>query len=66
MSTPQLELSLSVPVNLVARLRALGVAPYRPITLHRNRRVMISVDRHGGVRVHAGYAWDVNTVMVSS
>jgi SprT-like family protein len=51
--------------DLALRLRAAGIAPSRPITLHRNRRVMVSMDRTGGLRVHAGYGWAPDDVLAA-
>jgi hypothetical protein len=53
------------PPDLAARLRASGVAPTRRITLHRNRRVMISMTRDGALRVHAGYGWAPDPVIAA-
>jgi len=53
------------PPDLAARLRALGVAPSRRITVHRNRRVMISMTPGGAVRVHAGYGWAPDPVIAA-
>lgn len=54
---PQLELFLEAPApDLEARLRAAGLPPSLRVTLHTNRRTMVSIERGGGLRVHLGYA----------
>jgi hypothetical protein len=66
MTAVQCELSFeSGSPDLAARLRALGVAPGRRITVHRNRRVMISMTRAGALRVHAGYGWAPDPVIAA-
>ncbi len=55
----------ALPGDLALRLRTLGIAPSRPITVHRNRRIMISMARSGALRVHAGYAWAPDEVMAA-
>ena len=54
--TAQLDLLLGAPPSdLVGRLRAFGLPANVDVALHSNRRVMISVDRSGDLRVHRGY-----------
>jgi hypothetical protein len=48
---------------LVARLRSFGLPATVPVVLHRNRRVMVSFDRRGGLRVHGGYAFAPDPVV---
>ena len=56
--TAQLALPLITGApDLVARLRQLGLPPTTAIGLHENRRVMVSFDRAGTLRVHRGYAF---------
>lgn len=52
----QFALPLDDPPDLIARLRAAGLPARISVTLHANRRVMVSFDQHGGLRVHQGYA----------
>jgi hypothetical protein len=52
----QLTLRFDPPVDLLTRLRRLGLPAAVPIHLHQNRRVMLSLDARGGLRVHQGYA----------
>ncbi|MBX3147664.1 MAG: SprT-like domain-containing protein [Gemmatimonadales bacterium] len=52
----QYALPLDDPPDLIARLRAAGLPARIPVTLHANRRVMVSFDQRGGLRVHQGYA----------
>lgn len=42
--------------QLVSRLRALGLPPFREIHTHRNRQVMLSFVPGRQIRVHEGYA----------
>ena len=42
--------------NITERLYRLGLEPGTPVTLTRNRIVMISWRARGGLRLHAGYA----------
>jgi len=51
----QLGLGLFERPDLAARLRAHGVPATVPITVHSNRRVMVSIGRSGALRVHQGY-----------
>ncbi len=51
--------------DLVARLRSFGLPPVLPITLHQNRRVMVSFDRQGRFRVHRGYAYAPDPVVLA-
>lgn len=53
--TGQLALGFDPPRTLVERLRAAGVPATTAIVLHRNRRVMLSFDSRGSLRVHQGY-----------
>lgn len=52
----QLALVFERPVDLATRLRQVGLPPSITIVLHRNRRVMLSFDGRGALRVHEGYA----------
>lgn len=52
----QLALDLERPADLPGRLRAAGLPPALTLVLHRNRRVMLSFDGCGALRVHEGYA----------
>ena len=52
----QLALDLERPADLPGRLRAAGLSPVMAIVLHRNRRVMLSFDGRGALRIHEGYA----------
>jgi hypothetical protein len=52
----QLAFQWEPPADLRARLHGAGFPATIPITLHRNRRVMLSFDRATGLRIHAGYA----------
>lgn len=61
---PQLELFYEVSVpDLEARLRAASLPPSMRVTLHTNRRTMVSIERDGGLRVHLGYAWAPDEVI---
>jgi hypothetical protein len=64
--TDQLTLALqSGPADLAARLRLFGLPPAMPITLHENRRVMVSLDRRGGLRVHRGFAFAPDPIVAA-
>ncbi|MCC7132950.1 MAG: SprT-like domain-containing protein [Gemmatimonadales bacterium] len=54
--TGQLDLVFEPPRSLIERLRSAGVPATTAIVLHRNRRVMLSFDGRGSLRVHQGYA----------
>lgn len=41
--------------TLEARLRAAGLSPAVSVVFHTNRRVLVTLTRHGTLRVHAGY-----------
>lgn len=55
--TAQLALPLVDTADLVTRLRQFGLPLTMAVELHENRRVMVSVDRTGVLRVHRGYAF---------
>ncbi|HPF61773.1 MAG: SprT-like domain-containing protein [Gemmatimonadetes bacterium] len=61
----QLELSLDArpEEELPDRLRRLGLRPGVPVTLTRNRTVLLSFDAGRGLRLHAGYAWAPDHVL---
>jgi hypothetical protein len=59
----QLALPLDQPPDLAARLRALGLPADIPVGLHRNRTVMVTLDRDRGLRVHEGYAWAPDEIL---
>ena len=61
----QLALPLDQPPDLVARLRALGLPADLPVSLHRNRSVMVTLDRDRSLRVHQGYAWAPDEVLAA-
>lgn len=69
MSDPfsQLELSLDrePEAELPGRLWQLGLPADTPVTLTRNRTVLVSWDAHGGLRLHAGYAWAPDEVLTA-
>jgi hypothetical protein len=46
---------------LVRRLRGLGVR--RPIVVHENRTVMVSIGRSGQLRIHRGYAYSSDLIL---
>lgn len=50
-------------VLLVDRLRQLGVR--RPIVVHENRTVLVSVGRTGQLRVHRGYAYSSDRILTA-
>ena len=52
----QLALDFERPADLPGRLRRAGLPATIAIVLHRNRRVMLSFDGRGALRVHEGYA----------
>ena len=53
----QLALPLDAPpVPLDVRLRTMGLRDVAAIRMHRNRSVLVSLTRHGVLRVHADYA----------
>lgn len=52
----QLALAFERPADLGTRLRLAGLPPSIVIVPHRNRRVMLSFDGRGALRVHEGYA----------
>jgi hypothetical protein len=59
--TPAVQLALDLAPraaapDLVVRLRALGLPPRLAVALHRNTRVMVTLDPRRGLRVHHGYA----------
>jgi len=62
---PQLELSLDAApeAELPRRLRRLGLPEGVPVTLTRNRTVLVSFDPRGALRLHAGYAWAPDPVL---
>jgi hypothetical protein len=58
------QLSLFTPVvPLEQRLRVAGLPAETAITVHGNRRTLISISREGGLRVHQGYAAAPDTVV---
>ncbi len=61
----QLGLALDVApeAGLPARLVRLGLPPGTPITLTRNRTVLLSQHPRAGLRLHAGYAWAPDEVL---
>jgi hypothetical protein len=59
----QLTLPLDQAPDLVARLRRLGLPDDLPVSVHRNRSVMVTLDRDRGLRVHQGYAWAPDEVL---
>lgn len=67
MSDPFAQLELSFDrepeAELPVRLRRLGLPAGLPVTLTRNRTVLVSWDAQGGLRLHAGYAWAPDGVL---
>jgi hypothetical protein len=61
----QLDLSLHVAADLVTRLRDFGLPRDLSIELHENRRVMISFDRLGTLRIHRGYAFAPDRIIAA-
>ncbi|MFN0181337.1 MAG: SprT-like domain-containing protein [Gemmatimonadales bacterium] len=61
----QLDLPLRVTADLVTRLRDCGLPRELPIELHENRRVMISFDRLGTLRIHRGYAFAPDRIIAA-
>jgi hypothetical protein len=63
----QLELSFDrePEAELPGRLRRLGLGADVPVTLTRNRTVLVSWEARGGLRLHAGYAWAPDEVLVA-
>lgn len=61
----QLELTLDTDPRaaLPARLRRLGLGADVPVTLTRNRTVLVSFAARQGLRIHAGYAWAPDEVL---
>lgn len=51
----QLDLDLAPRPDLITRLRQAGLPAGTRVSLHENRRVMLSFDAAGGLRVHRGY-----------
>lgn len=51
----QIALDFAPPGDLIARLRQAGLPVATAVSLHQNRRVMLSFDAAGGLRVHRGY-----------
>jgi hypothetical protein len=63
--TAQLCLPLGGHGDLIGRMRAFGLPAQLAVTLHQNRRVMVSVDRRGALRVHRGYAFASDEVVAA-
>jgi hypothetical protein len=53
----QLDLPLPHTADLASRLHACGLPLEVRVEFHANRRVMISIDRRGSLRIHRGYAF---------
>jgi hypothetical protein len=51
--------------DLPRRLRALGLSPGMPVALTRNRSILVSWTVRGGLRLHAGYAWAPDDVLLA-
>ena len=60
-SRPEAEARVADEALLVGRLRGLGVR--RPIVVHQNRTVMVSIGRSGQLRVHRGYAYSSDRIL---
>jgi hypothetical protein len=60
-SRPEAEARVADEALLVGRLRGLGVR--RPIVVHENRTVMVSIGRSGQLRVHRGYAYSSDRIL---
>lgn len=63
----QLDLALDTApeADLPLRLRRLGLAADVPVTLTRNRTVLVSYAPSSGLRLHAGYAWAGDEVLAA-
>jgi len=59
--SPESEARAADEALLVARLRELGVR--RPIVVHENRTVMVSVGRANELRIHRGYAYSSDRIL---
>ena len=64
---PHLQLDLALDAapeaDLPLRLRRLGLPAEVPVTLTRNRTVLVSYAPTSGLRLHAGYAWAGDEVL---
>jgi predicted SprT family Zn-dependent metalloprotease len=60
-SRPETEARAADEALLVGRLKRLGVR--RPIVVHENRTVMVSVGRSGQLRIHRGYAYSSDHIL---
>lgn len=61
----QLALPLEPPADLAARLRDFGLPPATVVSLHANRRVMISIPHAGELRIHRGYQFAPDDVVAA-
>jgi hypothetical protein len=52
-------------LELEARLRAAGLSPDTPVVAHTNRRVLVTLTRHGALRVHAGFRFAPDPVLAA-
>lgn len=58
-----LALDAAPEATLPERLVRLGLPAGTPVTLTRNRTVLVSLDPRAGLRLHAGYAWAPDDVL---
>lgn len=65
--TSQFSLALEAAPEaaLPGRLRRLGLPATTPITLTRNRSVLVSLAPGTGLRIHAGYAWASDDILAA-
>lgn len=61
----QLALPLESPLDLVRRLRQLGLPVHLGVKLHGNRRVMVTFHPVRGLGVHRGYAYAPDDVLAA-
>ena len=60
-SRPETEARAADEALLVGRLKGLGVR--RPVVVHENRTVMVSIGRSGQLRIHRGYAYSSDRIL---